>query len=123
MDNSGNDALAAGVGIAVILGALVVGLLFYLFYCFCSKRICEKCGITPGILIWIPIAQYIPLLQTAKMELWMIILLLIPIVNIVIFVMLWAKICAARGKSPWLVVMLFIPGVNLAFLPYLAFSE
>ena len=123
MDNSGNDALAAGVGIAVILGALVVGLLFYLFYCFCCKRICDKCGIAPGILIWIPIAQYIPLLQTAKMELWMIILLLIPIVNIVIFVMLWAKICAARGKSPWLVVMLFIPGVNLAFLPYLAFSE
>jgi len=123
MENSGNDAVAAGVGIAVLLGALVIGLLFYLFFCFCCKRICEKCGHNPGILIWIPIAQYVPLLQVAKMELWMIILLLIPIVNIVIFVMLWAKICQARGKSPWLVVLLFIPFVNLIFLPYLAFSE
>lgn len=124
MDNSsGGDAVAAGVGIAVILGLLVFALILYVFICFCYKRICEKCGVTPGILVWIPIAQLIPLLQAAKMELWMIILLLIPIVNIVVFVMMWAKICTARGKSPWLVIMLFIPLVNIFFIPYLAFSE
>jgi hypothetical protein len=44
-------------------------------------------------------------------------------VNVVVAVMMWAKICEARGKSPWLVVMLFIPFVNLVFVPYLAFSE
>ena len=120
---SGSDAMAAGVGIAVILGLLVFGLALYVFACYCYKRICEKCGDTPGILIWIPIAQLIPLLRVAKMELWMIILLLIPIVNIVVFVMMWAKICTARGKSPWLVIMLFIPIVNIVFIPYLAFSE
>ena len=120
---SGSDAMAAGVGIAMILGLLVFALVLYVFVCYCYKRICEKCGDTPGVLIWIPIAQCIPLLRVAKMELWMIILLLIPIVNIVIFVMMWAKICTARGKSPWLVILLFIPFVNIVFIPYLAFSE
>ena len=46
------------------------------------------------------------------MAAWMIVLLLIPIVNIVVFVIMWAKICEARGKSPWLVIMIFIPIVT-----------
>ena len=47
-------------------------LAFYIFYCFCAKRICEKCGVNPGILIWIPIVNLVPLLQAAKMPVWMI---------------------------------------------------
>lgn len=123
MENSGSDAVAAGVGIVVILGLLVFALALYLFMCFCCKKICEKCGHNPGILIWIPIVNIIPLLQVAKMDLWMIILFFIPIVGIVMAVIMWSKICTARGKSPWLVVMMFIPIVNIAFIPYLAFSE
>lgn len=125
MENSGggNDVVATGLGIVMILGILLFALALYVFICYCYKRICEKCGVAPGILIWIPIVQFIPLLQVAKMDLWMIILLLIPFVNIIFFVMMWAKICTARGKSPWLVLMMFIPIVNIAFIPYLAFSE
>ena len=29
--------------------------------------ICEKCGMNPGVLIWIPIVRVICLLQVAKM--------------------------------------------------------
>lgn len=124
MENSGGgDAVATGLGIVMILGILLFALALYVFVCYCYKRICEKCGVTPGILIWIPIVQFIPLLQVANMDLWMIILLLIPFVNIIFFVMMWAKICTARGKSPWLVIMMFIPFLNLVFIPYLAFSE
>ena len=122
-DSGSGDAVAAGVGIVVILGLLVFALALYVFVCYCLKRICEKCGEDPGILIWIPIVQLVPLLKVAKMELWMIILFFIPIVNFVIGIMMWAKICTARGKSPWLVILMFIPIVNIAFIPYLAFSE
>jgi len=111
------------MGLGMILFALLIGLVVYVFFCFCYKRICEKCGVTPGVLIWIPIVQLVPLLQTAKMPVWMIILFLIPLVNIVVFLMMWVKICQARGKSGWLVILLFIPIVNLIFIPYLAFSE
>ena len=111
------------MGLGMILFGLLIGLVVYVFFCFCYKRICEKCGVTPGVLIWIPIVQLVPLLQAAKMPVWMIILFLIPLVNIVVFLMMWVKICQARGKSGWLVILLFIPIVNLIFIPYLAFSE
>ena len=123
MNEPANNAVATGMGLAMMFVVFVVVLGFYLFYCYCAKRICEKCGTNPGVLIWIPIVQLIPLLEVAKMQVWMIILFFIPIANLVVAVMMWAKICTARGKSPWLVIMMFIPIVNIAFIPYLAFSE
>ena len=66
----------------------------------------------------------IPLLQVAKMPVWMIILFLVPLVNLVVVgIMMWVKICQARGKSGWLVILMFIPIANSIFIPYLAFSE
>jgi uncharacterized membrane protein YhaH (DUF805 family) len=118
-----SDTAALGLGLALIAGLIVFGLAVYLFSCYCLKRICQKCGKEPGVLIWIPLVHLIPLLELAGMAVWMIVLLLIPLVNLVVLTMLWVKICQARGKSPWLVIMLFIPGVNLFFVPYLAFSE
>jgi hypothetical protein len=123
MNETANSAVSTGIAAGAALFLVVICLALYVFFCFCCKRICEKCGVTPGVLIWIPIAQLVPMLQVAKMELWMIILFFIPIVNIVVGIMMWAKICQARGKSPWLVILMFIPIVNIIFIPYLAFSE
>jgi hypothetical protein len=53
----------------------------------------------------------------------MLILLLIPFVNVVAMLILWARICTALNKSPWLAASLLVPGVNLALIPYLAFSR
>jgi uncharacterized membrane protein YhaH (DUF805 family) len=107
----------------VLMVAVAFGLVLYLFYCFCLKRICQKAGHEPGILIWIPIAQLIPLLTVAKQPLWMILLFFIPLANLVVAVLMWVKICEARGKSGWLAILLFIPLVNLVFIPYLAFAD
>jgi hypothetical protein len=123
MNDSANAAVATGTSAGVLLLEFVIALAAYVFFCFCAKRICEKCGVTPGILIWIPIVQIIPLLQVAKMPVWMMILLFVPLVNLVVLVMMWVKICQARGKSGWLAILLFIPIANVIFIPYLAFSE
>jgi hypothetical protein len=123
MNDTANTAAATGMAVGMALFLTVICLALYVFFCFCCKRICEKCGVTPGVLIWIPIAQLVPLLQVAQMPVWMIILFFIPIVNLVIAIMMWAKICQARGKSPWLVILMFIPIANIFFIPYLAFSE
>ena len=53
----------------------------------------------------------------------MMILLFIPITNIIVAVMMWAKICTARGKGPRLVIRMFIPIANIVFIPCPAFSE
>jgi hypothetical protein len=100
-----------------------VALLLYFFFCYCLKCIVEKCGTTPGILVWIPILQIIPLLRAGGVPIWFLILLFIPIVNIIAGVYMWVKVCQARGKSGWLVILMFIPLLGLFFIPYLAFSE
>jgi len=123
MNETTTNAVATGFGLLMIGLILVISLAFYIFFCFCCKRICEKCGHQPGVLIWIPIVNLIPMLQVAGMATWMLILFFIPLVNIVVGIMMWAKVCSARGKSPWLVLMMFVPFLNIVFIPYLAFSE
>ena len=115
---AGIRAMFAGI----MLGLMVFCRGVYVFFSYCCKRICEKAGEDPGIMIWIPIAQYIPLLRVAQMPPLLVLLFLVPVVNVVLIVVLWAKICSALGKSPWLVILLFVPILNLALLCYLAFS-
>ena len=117
--NSGVGALGA-IG---FLFALAIGLAVYFFFCFCMKKICEKAGHEPGVLIWIPIANLVPMLTVAKMPVWMIVLFFIPLVNIVIAIMMWWKICEARGKSGALGLLMLVPLVNLGLLLYLAFGD
>jgi hypothetical protein len=123
MSEQSSGILGLGIGLAAIFFFVVLGLAIYILTSFCYKLICQKTGKEPGGIIWIPIVRYIPLMQVAKLPEWLVILLLVPFVNLVVFILMWAKVCEARGKSPWLVILWFIPIVNIAFLPYLAFSE
>src|SRR5262249_15096048 len=52
-------------GLALLFLGFVVGV--YVFTCHCFRKICQKTGEEPGILIWIPLAQFIPLLRAAQM--------------------------------------------------------
>ena len=45
MESSGNDAVAAGVSIVVVLFAVLISIGLYIFTCYCFKRICEKCKV------------------------------------------------------------------------------
>lgn len=121
MESSANETVSSGVLIIIGLVMIALSIGLWLFGCYCCKRICEKCGHNPGILIWIPILNLIPLLHVAGMATWMIILLIIPIVGFVVAIMMWIKICEARGKSPALVLGIAL--LPIVFLPYLAFSE
>ena len=123
MNESTNNIANTGISILAILLGCVVALAIYVFICACYKRICGKCGVSPGVMIWIPIAQLVPLLQIAKMPVWMLILFIIPVVNVFVFLTMWFKICEALGKSGWLVLLFLVPIANIILIPYLAFSE
>lgn len=103
---------------------VIAGILFcvYLFFCYCFKRICENCGVAPGMLIWVPIFNLIRLLQAGGLSGWFFLLFFLPIVNVVLHIVMWVKVCQACGKSAWLVLLLFVPIINIFFIPYLAFS-
>ena len=108
------------VTILVVLGGVLA---LYVFSSFCFKRICEKCGVRPGVLVWIPIVRLVPLLKVAKMPVGMIILFIVPFANLVVFFIMWAKICVARGKSGWLVLWFLVPIANIVLIPYLALGR
>lgn len=120
------DFLGEGEGpvpVPALLAILAVQIGLYIFFAYCLKKICEKAGSKPGVMIWIPVLQIFPLLRAANMSCWMVLLMIIPIVNIIVSVVMWVNICKARGKSPWLVILFFIPLLNIGIIIYLAFSE
>jgi len=109
------------LAVAVVLFGILVGHLIMSFF---FKRICEKCGHEPGVLIWIPIANLVPLLHVTKLPMWMIVPLIIPLIQVVAFIVLFWKLCEARGKAGPLALLLLIPGIGtLVLLVLLAFTD
>ena len=113
-------ATIAGLGILAFMFVLALALVVYVFFCFCMKRICEKAGHEPGILIWIPIANFVPQLKAAQLPVWMIVLFFIPVVGIGMYFFLWVKLCIARGKPGWMGVFALFPPFLMI---YLAFAD
>jgi uncharacterized protein DUF5684 len=115
----------SGSPIGAMFGAgfLVVWLVLYVVTCLALKKICEKCGVQPGVLIWIPIAQMIPVFKAGKMNPWLILLLLVPLANLIVLIMLFVNILKTLGKNPIMVILLLIPFVNVIYLLFLGFSS
>jgi len=105
----------AGIGAGVVM--------VYLFLCYCSMLICRKAGHEPGVLIWIPGIQFIPMLRAAGMSGWTFILLLLPVVGAIVYIIWCFKICTARKKSAALGLLLLLPVISLFVFLYLAFSD
>ena len=128
----------------IVLAILAIG--FYLYCSFLFWLICVKVGAEPGISVWLPVVQVIPLLRAAGMSaLWPVFLLLLVVSSIllranlghyawvlglvgggaaVLCFLTWSfKICLARKKSPLLATLLVVPGLNFFALLYLAGSK
>ena len=123
MDEYGGGGGGSMVGPIIMM--LVMGVVFlavHLFMSFCMKKVCEKVGKDPGIMIWIPIVQLLPIMEVAGMQTWMIVLAILPIANIVFAIMLILGLAKARNKNPGLVFAIAI-FCGIAFWPYMAFSE
>ncbi len=75
----------------------------------------------PGWASLIPIYNIIVLLEIAGKPLWMIILLLIPIVNIIIYIIVTIELAKNFGKSGGFVAGLIL--LPIIFYPVLAFGS
>ena len=136
----------SGLSMKTLIPGLVFGILGYLYMCFLFWMICNKVGYKPGLPVWLPFLQIVPLLKAAGMSgSWFVGLvaalaagvvvtlnfpgfalagLLIAIVFPVILYAVWSfRICGAREKNPMCGLLLLVPGVNMGALIYLAFSE
>src|ERR1051326_8114046 len=95
-------------GIIILGGTLL--LLAYAFLCFCCALICQKTGVKPGVLVWLPFLQAVPLLRAASMSPWWVAAMFVPLLNLVASVLWCASIVRARNKTlPLLILLLFPP--------------
>ena len=97
--------------------------LLYLLVCYCGMLICIKTGNPPGVLVWIPLLQLIPLLRAAGMSPAWFLAFLVPVLNIVAQIVWSLKIARARGKSGWVGFFLVLPLTSLFAYLYLALSD
>ena len=109
-------------GFKLVIAALGVTILIYLFYCYCCMLICQKTGNSPGILVWLPVVQLFPLLRAAGMSGWWFLAYCLPVMNIVAQILWSLNIAKARGQNCWVGVLLLLPIINLFAFLYLAFA-
>jgi len=94
-------------------------LLFWLIGCACLRTICKKTGNEPGVLIWLPIFQLLPMLDAAKMSRLWILGSPFGLTHIV-----WCfQIAKARGKSGFTGFCLLFPLTSVFAFLYLTFAE
>ena len=115
------------VGIAA-LGAFMFAfflflLAFYVYMALALSTIATKTNTENPWLAWIPIANFILMLNIAKKPIWWIILMLIPVVGIVIAIIVWMAIAEARGKPNWWGILMIVPVANLIVPGYLAWAD
>jgi hypothetical protein len=118
-----NDLAAAGLGVGIILFCVVIGIGAYVYAALALQTIANKTNTQNSWLAWIPIANMVLMLNIAKKPLWWIVLFLIPIVNIVIFVMVWMAVAEARGKPSWWGILAIVPVVNIVVPGVLAWAD
>ncbi|MEQ2010324.1 MAG: hypothetical protein ABMA26_26355 [Limisphaerales bacterium] len=116
-------AAAIGFILALLAMAFCFALAAHLFYCFCLKRICERVGHDPGLLVWFPILNIIPRLRAAKLPLWLLALYLLVLPIPFIFVYNWMMLCEARGKPAPLGLVVIVPLGFPVLVIYLAFAD
>jgi hypothetical protein len=99
---------------------LLLGLALYVYFAFFLMVLARKTDTDHSWLAWIPIANlYLMCAIARRSPLWML-LLLVPVVNILAFLVLWSSIARVRGKPGWIGLLMIVPGVNLLVPPYLA---
>lgn len=106
--------LAAGLGVVVLLVALVI------FLIACMWVIFSKAG-QPGVAAIVPIwNNYVLTCGVAKKEILWFILQFIPLINIIAMIIVWAEVAKKFGYSGAFVIGIIL--LPFIFIPILAFG-
>ena len=95
----------------------------YILICLPIFLIARKLNVPGAWTAWIPIIQVWAILKSADKPLWWVLLMLVPLVNLFVFIYIWMCITENLGKNKWLGVLMLVPLVSILFPYYLAFSK
>lgn len=118
----GVDAMSGAAAAGLGMGAMIFGLLVYIFYGYCMYKIFQKAGREDAWAAFVPVYNMIVLLDIVKKPIWWIILFFIPFVNLYASWVVNDRLAKAFGKeTPLYTLLLFFFG--FIFIPVLAFSS
>jgi hypothetical protein len=121
-DNDNSGLFGAALGGAMLLVIFAFAAAFYVYLALALQTIANKTNTPNSWMAWIPIANSFLALMIAKKPLWWFLLMLLPFVNIVIWVLVWMAIAEARAKPNWWGIMVIVPVMNLIMPGYLAWA-
>lgn len=111
----------SGAALGIIPIVFLIGL--YVYFAFCQSKIAQKTGHSDTAWwSWIPILNTFLLFKMAGKPAWWFVLCLIPVVNIVVFAMLWWEVAKAARVAPAWGIMVLVPVVNFVAMGIMAFS-
>ena len=123
LESRGGTPNLASINPTIIYAALGIAFIVFLFFSLCSRMICQKAGAEPGVLIWLPVLQMIPLFRAAGMSPAWLLAYFVPFLNLVAQIMWSLNIAKARNKSVGVGILLLLPILNVFAFLYLAFSD
>lgn len=101
----------------------IIGIAAYVFTAWCLMVMAQKTGQEYPWFAWIPILNFILMIQIADKEIWWIVLLLIPCVNFVALVIIWMAIAENLGFESWWGILTIVPILNFYVYWKLAFEQ
>lgn len=117
------SSYSGGWGVGAWLFWTFSNLAFYVYIAICLMLVAKKTATSGGWMAWVPFLNlYLMCKAAGKSGLW-IILLLLPFINIVAIVLLWAAIAERLGRPAWWGLLMLIPIANLIIMGILAFSK
>ena len=109
--------------VAWVFITLFLGVALYLFPAFCLFTIAKKTNMENAWLAFIPFAQLVLMCQVAGKPWWWIFLFLIPIAQIVFYLIVCWQFAEARSKSGWVGILLIVPVAQFVAWALLAFQD
>jgi len=103
--------------------SVIIAVAFYVYLSYSLQVIADKTNTENSWMAWVPIVNLYLLCKIAGKPGWWIILFLIPLVNIVVFIIVCMKIAELRGRAGWVGIIWVIPVVGLIVPGYLAFTD
>lgn len=118
-----SSSYGGGWGVGAWLFWTFSNVAFYAYLAICLMLVAKKTATSGGWMAWVPLLNIFLMCKVAgKSGLW-IILLLLPFVNIIAIILLWAAIAERLGKPAWWGILMLIPIANLIIMGILAFSK
>jgi len=108
------------LGLAVLIPLIVIGISIAVLEIVALWFVLDKAG-EPGWAAIIPIYNYLMVIKIAGKPWWFILLMLIPVVNLVIYIIILNGLSRNFGKSEAFTVGLFF--LRFIFLPILGFGK